>query len=118
MIARSPRAPLPRSRRRQSRRADFPAAASHIVEVDGTAAGWAVVAPTPHGLHLVDIMVLPELRGKGIGSAAIEAVAATSPGNAVRLEVNPMNHGAIRLYERLGFRIVARDEVQYLMERP
>jgi ribosomal protein S18 acetylase RimI-like enzyme len=35
----------------------------------------------------------------------------------VRLHVNILNRGAVRLYERLGFRTIEDDEVQYLMER-
>jgi ribosomal protein S18 acetylase RimI-like enzyme len=104
--------------RRQSRRANFPDAASKVIEADGRDAGWVVVMTMPHEIRLVEIMVAADFRGRGIGSAAIGEVlaAAASAGKPVRLNVNVMNYGAIRLYERLGFRMIERNAVQYLME--
>jgi ribosomal protein S18 acetylase RimI-like enzyme len=105
--------------RRQARRADFPAAVSQIVQVDGVDAGWVVVARMPDALHLVEIMILAEMRARGIGSAAIGLIvqSAVNDGKPVRLSVNPLNRAAIRLYDRLNFRIVQRGDAEYLMER-
>ncbi len=72
-------------------------------------------------------MVAPELRGRGIGSAAIRVLLAeaVSMGKPLRLYVNAMNRQALALYERLGFRRVdeAREpgneiekKVQYFLE--
>ena len=99
------------------RHARLDAGQSFIVQAGGAASGWVVLAPMEDGVHLVEIMILPALRGKGIGSAAIREVFSTATG-PVRLTVNRMNHGAIRLYERLGFRRTGEDEVQFFMERP
>lgn len=104
--------------RRQSFRLAFPEAASYVIEAAGVAAGWTVVTEMPHEVFLVEIMVSPECRNRGIGSAVIrqflaEAAARRKP---VRLTVNAMNQGAIRLYERLGFRRMDADEVHYRME--
>ena len=105
--------------RRQSHRANFPHAASAVIEADGRDAGWIVVMTMRHEVRLVEIMVAAEFRGQGIGSAAIGEVLASaqSAGTPVRLHVNVTNSGAIRLYERLGFRRIGGDEVQHLMER-
>ncbi len=105
--------------RRQSRRTNNPEAVSHVIQADGVDAGWAVVSAMPHEVRLVEIMVLPERRGGGIGTAAIHKILSTaaSAGKPVRLNVNVMNYAAIRLYERMGFRMIERNEVQYLMER-
>jgi ribosomal protein S18 acetylase RimI-like enzyme len=105
--------------RRQSHRANYPDAASYVIEADGRDAGWIVVMTMPHEVRLVEIMVAAEFRGQGIGSAAIGEVlaAAESAGKPVRLHVNVTNGGAIRLYERLGFRRIDGNEVQHLMER-
>ena len=103
--------------RLHSRRVEYPGAVSHIVQADGADAGWAVVHTTQDEVRLVDIMVLPELRGKGIGAAAIAQICATAADRPVRLEVNLMNSGARRLYERFGFRVTGQDDVQYLMEK-
>jgi ribosomal protein S18 acetylase RimI-like enzyme len=106
------------SARRQLHRANFPAAVSYVVDVDGADAGWAVVTPMPHEVQLVEIMILPELRGQGIGTATIREVLANAgaAGKPVRLNVNLTNHAAIGLYQRLGFRRIEGDEVQQLME--
>jgi ribosomal protein S18 acetylase RimI-like enzyme len=105
--------------RRQLHRANFPAAASYVVVADGADAGWTVVTTMPHEIQLVEIMILPELRGKGIGTAAIRQVlaSAAAAGKPVRLNVNVTNHAAIGLYQRLGFRRIEGDEVQHVMER-
>ena len=104
--------------RHQSFRRNFPDAASYIIEAGGMDAGWAVVTDLPQEIFLVEIMVSPECRNRGIGSAVIrqlvaEAAARRKP---LRLTVNAMNSAAIRLYERLGFRRTGGDEVRYLME--
>jgi len=104
--------------RRQLHRANFPEAASYVVDAGGADAGWAVVTTMPHAVQLVEIMILPELRGRGIGTAVIRHVLATAAaaGKPVRLNVNVTNHSAVGLYQRLGFRRIEGDEVQHVME--
>jgi ribosomal protein S18 acetylase RimI-like enzyme len=104
--------------RRQLHRANFPEAVSYVVDADGADAGWAVVTTLPHEVQLVEIMILPELRGNGIGTAAIRQILATAAAAAkpVRLNVNVTNHRAIGLYQRLGFCRIEGDEVQHVME--
>ena len=96
---------------------NFPAE-SQAIQVDGADAGWAVVNTLPDEVRLVDIMVLPELRGRGIGTAVIREILAVgaAAGKPVRLNVDIMNRGAFQLYERLGFRRTGGDEVQHFME--
>jgi ribosomal protein S18 acetylase RimI-like enzyme len=98
--------------------ANDPEATGHLIHADGVDAGWALVNSMPHEVRVVEIMVLPEKRGSGIGTAAINEILsrAAGTGKPVRLNVNVTNHGAIRLYERLGFRKIGQDAVQYLME--
>jgi ribosomal protein S18 acetylase RimI-like enzyme len=104
--------------RRQSHSANYPEAASRVILADGSEAGWVVVTVLPHEVRLVEIMILAQQRGKGIGTAVIRGVLADAgaEGKPVRLHVNVTNHAAIRLYERLGFRRTAGNEVQHLME--
>jgi ribosomal protein S18 acetylase RimI-like enzyme len=104
--------------RRESHRVNFPGAASQVIEADGAAAGWVVVATMLHEMRVVDIMVLAEMRGCGIGTAVLRGLLATAaaPGKPIRLNVSVMNDTAIRLYERLGFRRIESDEAQHLME--
>jgi [ribosomal protein S18]-alanine N-acetyltransferase len=56
--------------------------------------------------RLYSIASLPEARGKGVGTALIEAAEAASRQrrcHALRLEVRVDNETAMRLYERLGY---------------
>ncbi|MBV9747638.1 MAG: GNAT family N-acetyltransferase, partial [Acetobacteraceae bacterium] len=65
-----------------------------------------IVVDRPGGLlHIIDQAIVPELRGRGIGTAIMralmdEARAANIP---VRLEVASENDPSMRLYQRLGF---------------
>jgi len=106
------------SARRQLRHGEFPDAIDQVIRVDGVDAGWILVNPMPHEIRLVEIMVRPEMRGKGIGGAIIRKLLteASDTGKPLRLRVNATNHGAIRLYRSLGFRRIDGDEVQHLME--
>jgi GNAT superfamily N-acetyltransferase len=67
---------------------------------------------------LLDIALLPEARGRGIGSALIESMLdrAKRSGNVVSLQVEPANP-ARRLYARLGFVTVASGDSRYYLWR-
>jgi ribosomal protein S18 acetylase RimI-like enzyme len=110
--------------RRNSIRANFPQAESLLVLVDGQNAGWLVVdgtEGTQNGeLRLVEILLLPDHRGKGIASQLIRdlLLRAERAHLPLRLSVDVNNAAAIRLYEKLGFRRVARDETRLFMEVP
>ena len=61
--------------------------------------------------RLYSIATQAEARGKGVGSALIEAAelaARRKRRHALRLEVRTDNHAAIRLYERLGYARIGR----------
>jgi ribosomal protein S18 acetylase RimI-like enzyme len=104
--------------RRHSRGAGLPETSSQIIQADGADAGWLVTTDLPHEVRLVEIMVLPERRGQGVGTTAIRQLlaGATAARKPVRLSVNVTNRAAIALYERLGFRRIDGDEVQHVME--
>jgi ribosomal protein S18 acetylase RimI-like enzyme len=104
--------------RRNAYRANHPDSASTIILVDGANAGWIVFDASSNPNHLSEIIVLPELRGRGIATAVLRELVdtATANGQSVQLEVSSVNLGAIRLYERLGFRPIAGDQGQLKME--
>ena len=58
-------------------------------------------------IHIVDIALLPEFRGLGIGSRLMAAIMteASQAAKAVSLHVERFNP-ALRWYERLGFSVV------------
>ena len=69
--------------------------------------------------RIIDIALLPEHRGVGIGSRLLKDVLdeADRAGKAVSIHVEKFNP-ALRLYERLGFLPVADTGVYLRMERP
>ena len=67
--------------------------------------GWAIVSRTEHAAHLHHLVVAPELRGRRIGELLVtEALRRNSDRASLTLKVHPSNEGAIRFYDRLGFR--------------
>jgi ribosomal protein S18 acetylase RimI-like enzyme len=101
--------------RRQAVRSRFPNGESRIILVDGREAGWLYIAELADETRLVEIMILSEYRGQGIGTTVLRKLIADAR-KPVRLSVDVSNAGAIRLYERVGFRPIGSDEVQHFME--
>jgi GNAT superfamily N-acetyltransferase len=67
---------------------------------------------------VIDVALLPGYRGQGIGTRLLTGVlaAAGAAGKPVRLHVEQFSP-ARRLYDRLGFRLVADQGVYLLLER-
>lgn len=83
----------------------------YIFEVNGKVAGYGAVTKTysneAGGLcfWFDEIYIREEFRGQGIGSAFIQQVIAEHPEvKRFRLETEPENEKAIRLYKKLGFK--------------
>lgn len=95
-------------------------ALSQIILSDGAPVGWLATRATESELRIVDIVVAPEHQGRGIGASVLELVKglAAKSNRSVGLHVNQTNEGAIRLYQRLGFRILGPDGPQYWMSWP
>jgi ribosomal protein S18 acetylase RimI-like enzyme len=94
-------------------------ASFQVVLVDGEPAGRLIVARWEGEIRIVDISLMPEHRGRGIGTSLLRPLLeeGTTTGAAVSIHVERFNP-ALRLYERLGF-VQAADEGVYLrMERP
>ncbi|QDU10588.1 GNAT family N-acetyltransferase [Gimesia aquarii] len=78
-----------------------------------TIAGVLLMFPTKTGeIFLHKIMVHPDFRGQGIGSALMKQ-ALQAAKSVVLLTVNPDNAPAVRLYESFGFRTRTRIEGYY-----
>ncbi len=104
--------------REQSYRQNYTAAVDQVIWVNGSPAGRFLVQRDQE-LGLVEISLLPEYRGQGIGSALIGQLAAEGQrlNRRVWLHVAADNGRAIRLYDRLGFRRCADAGMYVLMER-
>ena len=88
-----------------------------IIEEDGRPIGRLYIHRQPHDIRIVDISLMPEYRGRGIGSKLLREIldegAATKTPVTIHVEdFNP----AMRLYERLGFRRIGSHGVYHLME--
>jgi ribosomal protein S18 acetylase RimI-like enzyme len=88
-----------------------------VLEHRGVPIGRLYLEDRPTRLHVVDIALLPERRGKGLGTAIIEALMAAgqASGRGVGLMVETFNP-ALRLYRRLGFAEVEEHGVHLEME--
>jgi ribosomal protein S18 acetylase RimI-like enzyme len=100
----------------QQYRAAHPGAEDSVIVVDGRPVGHLRVARDGDAVHLLDIALLPEHRGRGTGTALIlqlqdEAAAAGLP---LRLHVARSNP-ATSLYARLGFELDGGDAVYQAM---
>lgn len=75
--------------------------------------GFAQVLQAESALHLNHLVVRPMARGWGIGAALLEDVIwrAQKQGFSVTLDVDSRNTGAIRFYEKTGFKILIRTPV-------
>ena len=89
-------------------------ASRDVVLVDGDPAGRLYVHRGEAEIRIVDIALLPEHRGNGVGTSLLRDLLteAGAAGKSVTIHVERYN-AALRLYERLGFS-VAEDKGVYL----
>ena len=94
----------------------YPHCERNIIEADGQPVGRIWIDDWSDQLRVVDIALLPEWRGSGLGTLLLREVlergrAAKKP---VSIHVEAFNP-AMRLYERLGFQKVDSNGAYYLM---
>jgi ribosomal protein S18 acetylase RimI-like enzyme len=95
----------------------FPGASFQVIAWEDQPAGRLYVDRRADEISIIDIALLPDYRGRGIGSVLLtevmaEASAARKP---VRIYVERFNR-ALRWYERLGFRTIGDTGVYFHME--
>lgn len=80
-----------------------------VIERDGARIGRVCVCPFPAEIRLMDIALVEDHRGRGIGSSLLRAIIDIARDRAVALtlHVEPENP-AQRLYRRIGFRLIER----------
>lgn len=96
---------------------NYPDASFQIIERDGVAAGRLLVMRSDDAVHVIDIALLPEHRGAGIGTMLLKELQeeARAAGKKLSIYVERFNP-ARRLYDRLGFQQVEEKGVYFLME--
>ena len=88
-----------------------------IVLLDGAPIGRLYVDRRAAGIRIVDIALLPEHCGQGIGSHLLREILAEGQARGVPVTIHVERFNpALRLYERLGFRPVEDKGVYLLME--
>jgi ribosomal protein S18 acetylase RimI-like enzyme len=116
---------LHRHQRRLSRallslrvRAAATGATFHVVLANGEPAGRLYVARWEEEIRVMDLAILPEYRGMGIGTRLLGEILAEgdAAGKKASIHVESFNP-ARRLYERLGFTAAGEQGVYVLMER-
>jgi ribosomal protein S18 acetylase RimI-like enzyme len=88
-------------------RARYVGAAFDVIVLDGQPVGRLYQYHTPSDTNIMDIAVLPQFRGRGIGSLLVGDVlaAAAARGASVSIHVE-RNNPALAWYQRLGFTVV------------
>jgi phosphinothricin acetyltransferase len=89
-----------------------------VAEHAGTVVGWAALSsvssrPCYAGVAENSVYVASAARGKGVGTALMEALTAAAAAAGIwtiQTSVFPENTASIALHERAGFRVVGRRE--------
>jgi GNAT superfamily N-acetyltransferase len=87
------------------------AAGDHIIEVDGEAVGRVWWVDTVAGRTIVDLALLPNLRGVGIGTQVVKELIAEAADRAVHCTVELTQRAWFDQLVRLGFCEVGGDDV-------
>jgi len=89
-----------------------------VVLVDGEPAGRLIVARWAEELRIVDIAMLPQQRGRGVGGRLMGELLAEADERGVKASIHVERaNPAMRFYERLGFVPAGEHGVYLLMER-
>jgi len=87
-----------------------------VLERDGGVAGYAILSIAAGEAHILNLCVDPNDRELGYGESLLDEILKRSNAAEVReifLEVRPSNEKALALYEKKGFRQIARRPAYY-----
>ena len=98
-------------------RAQFPQASHSVILRDNSPVGRFYVLREESDIRILDITVLPEYRNGGIGTALLRELLdeAAQAKKRVLIYVETFNP-SLRLIERLGFKSIAEEGINFLME--
>jgi ribosomal protein S18 acetylase RimI-like enzyme len=96
----------------------YPGAAFRVIIFKKKDAGRFYTWENENEIRLIDITILPQFRGKGIGTFLLEELIKKSDTvqKKISLHVDPANP-ALQLYRRLGFIHIKNNGRHYYMER-
>jgi ribosomal protein S18 acetylase RimI-like enzyme len=99
--------------------AHYEGATFDVVVVEGEPAGRLYVHRGEREIRIVDIALLPEYRGRGVGTSLLGKLLAEADlaGKSVTIHVERLNP-ALQLYQQLGFSLAEDKGVYLFLERP
>jgi GNAT superfamily N-acetyltransferase len=98
-------------------REHYPEASFGVVELDGVPVGRLYVARWADEIRIMELSLLPDHRGVGIGTRLVRSILDEAAREGKRGSVHVERHNpARRLYERLGFVPIADRGVYLLLE--
>jgi ribosomal protein S18 acetylase RimI-like enzyme len=103
--------------RERAYRLQFPGLVDEIITLSGSPVGRIFTSSEGDGLLLIDIAILSDHQGSGIGTQVVRDLQAKAliEDKRVLLRVDKTNHRAIVFYKKLGFVIDAESQIQYSM---
>ena len=92
----------------------------HVIEIDGKLVGFVQYYFDYPYFEVVEIHLLPEIRGKGIGSDILQYLqkVCIAQDRKIRIGCFKENHRAKALYQKLGFMQNEETETHYILEYP
>jgi GNAT superfamily N-acetyltransferase len=88
-------------------RANYTDTSYLVILVDGQPAGRLYVARWPHEIRIMDIALLRDYQGRGVGTYLINELQAEAAATGRPLSIHVERYNpALQLYARLGFRLV------------
>ena len=98
-------------------RHQYPEASYSVILRDNSAVGRLYVMREEHDIRILDITILPEYRNGGAGTSLLQDLLdeAAAAGKRVLIYVETFNP-SLRLLERLGFKNIGEEGINFLME--
>ena len=87
-----------------------------IIALDGSDVGWLQTVTQDDELFVAQMFVDRPFQRRGIGIEVMNRLIAANVNRTMRLNVVKINP-AVRLYERLGFRVIREDDRKFFMKR-
>jgi GNAT superfamily N-acetyltransferase len=85
-----------------------------VILVDGQPAGRLYLHPRPNEIRVMDITLLPQFRGRGIGTCLLGDVLAEGARSNRKITIHVEKYNpALWLYQKLGFQVI-EDKGVYL----
>ncbi|MGZ7080036.1 MAG: GNAT family N-acetyltransferase [Thermoanaerobaculia bacterium] len=95
----------------------YPDAAFLMIEMEGHSIGRLYVDRRDDVIEIIDIALLPQYRGRGLGRLLLQEILDEAQESGKRVTIYVENYNPARhLYDRLGFRHIDTNGVYHLME--